>query len=220
MEFFKIKQDKIKYTDTSEIDNNYTDEMNKEYNFMAKFYDAFMFIFPLWKKWIKKVIPYIQGKKILEISFGTGYLMSKYSKSNLEVYGIDYNQKMVDITSKKLISKNIKAKLVQGNVEQLPYKDNTFDTIINTMAFSGYPNGDKALSEMKRVLKKDGKLLLVDFDFPEDRNIFGYSIVKLWEKLGDIMKDINHHLRKNNFEYQDISVGGFGSVHLFICKKR
>ena len=103
---FKVKQDRIKYTDVSKINKNYTDDMNKEYNSMAGFYDALLFIFPIWKKWIKKVIPHIQGEKILEVSFGTGYLMSKYAKSDLKIHGIDYNQKMVDITSKKLLSKN------------------------------------------------------------------------------------------------------------------
>ena len=74
--------------------------------------------------------------------------------------------------------------------------------------------------ELKRVLKRGGKLLLVDFDFPNNRNIFGYLIVKLWEKFGDVIKDINLLLTKYDFEYEDISVGGFSSVHLFIATKK
>ena len=52
---FKIKPEKIKYTDVSKIPPNYTDKMNKEYNWMAKGYDIFMTVFPLWKKWIKNL---------------------------------------------------------------------------------------------------------------------------------------------------------------------
>jgi ubiquinone/menaquinone biosynthesis C-methylase UbiE len=74
--------------------------------------------------------------------------------------------------------------------------------------------------ELKRVLKQGGKLLLVDFDYPKNRNRFGYMIVKLWEKCGDIIKNINSVLTKYDFEYEDISVGGFGSVHLFIATKK
>lgn len=55
MKLFVIDEQKIKYKDTSIIDENYTENMNKEYNWMAKIYDLFMFIFPLWKKWIKKL---------------------------------------------------------------------------------------------------------------------------------------------------------------------
>jgi len=220
MSILKVKQERIKYTDVSKISSDYTNKMNKEYNWMARGYDVFMTIFPLWKKWIKKVIPYIHGEKILEVSFGNGYLMTQYASDNYEVYGIDYNAKMLEIANTKLNNTNIIAQLSQGNVENLPYPDNTFDTVINTMAFTGYPNGDRAMSELKRVLKKDGRLLLVDFDYPQNRNRFGCMIVKLWEKFGDIIKDINSLLSQNGFNYRDVSVGGFGSVHLFIAQKK
>ena len=127
---------------------------------------------------------------------------------------------MLEITSKKILSKKINAKLSIANVEKLPFQDSTFDTVINTMAFTGYPNGDKAMSELKRVLKKGGKLLLVDFDYPKERNLIGFLIVRLWEKLGDIIKDINSLLIKYDFDYKDLPVGGFGSVHLFIAEKK
>lgn len=217
---FKVKQEKIQYTDLSKIPIDYTEKMDKEYNWMAKGYDAFMVIFPLWKKWIKKVIPHIQGKTILEVSFGSGYLMSKYASSKYEIYGIDYNAKMLQLTQKKMDKLKIETNFVQGNVEQLPYPDNHFDTIINTMAFTGYPDGDKAMSEIWRVLKPNGQLLLVDFDYPINRNIFGCWFVKLWEKFGDIIKDIKSILGKYNFEYEACAVGGFGSVQLFIAKKK
>ena len=216
----KVKPEKIKYTDISLIQPNYTDKMNEEYSWMAKGYDAFMTIFPIWKKWIKQVIPHIKGMKILEVSFGTGYLMTNYASNNYEIHGVDYNDKMLEITENKIKKLNITATLSQGNVEKLPFPDGTFDTVINTMAFTGYPDGEKAMIELKRVLKHGGKLLLVDFDFPKNRNRFGYMIVKLWEKLGDVIKDINFLLTKYDFEYEDISVGGFGSVHLFIATKK
>lgn len=220
MELFKVKQTHIKYTELSKVPSDYTEKMNKEYNWMAKGYDAFMVLFPLWKKWIKKIIPHIIGNKILEVSFGNGYLMTQYASDKYEVHGIDYNEKMLEITTKKMEKINRKAQLSQGNVEKLPFSDNTFDTVINTMAFTGYPNGEKAMSELKRVLKKDGKLLLVDFDYPKNRNRLGYLLVKLWEKFGDIIKDINLLLTQHDFDYKDIPVGGFGCVHLFIARKK
>lgn len=216
----KVKPEKIEYPDLSKIPSDYTDKMDKEYNWMAKGYDTFMMVFPLWKKWIKKVIPHIQGDKILEVSFGSGFLMKQYATEKHEIYGIDYNKRMLEITKKKMNKINIKAQLSTGNVENLPYSDNTFDTIINTMAFTGYPDGDKAMSELRRVLKPDGRLLLVDFDYPKDRNIFGYWFVQLIEKFGDLIKDINSSLAKYGFEYKSSSVGGFGSVQLFIAIKK
>lgn len=218
-EIFRVKSDKIKYTDLSSIHPDYTDKMNKQYNWMAKGYSAFMFVFPVWKKWIKNVIPYIKGDIVLEISFGNGYLMSQYASNKLEIYGVDYNMKMVETARNRLEKKGLDIHLIKGNVENLPFPDNSFDTIINTMAFTGYPDGKKALSEIKRVLKPGGRLLLVDFDYPKNRNVFGYSIVKLWEKFGDIIKDIETLLSEQNFEFEHITVGGFRSVHLYTAVK-
>jgi len=220
LNIFTIKPEKIKYTDTAEIGSDYTNEMNNAYNWMARGYDAFMMVFPSWKKWIKKVIPHIKGQKILEVSFGSGYLMTQYANDTYDIYGVDYNEKMLDVTSRKMLSNKINAYLSKANVEKLPFPDNSFDTVINTMAFTGYPDGDKAMSEFKRVLKKDGTLLLVDFDYPKDRNFMGYLIVRLWEKLGDIIKDIHALLVKYDFDCQNLTVGGFGSVHLFIARKK
>jgi ubiquinone/menaquinone biosynthesis C-methylase UbiE len=217
---FKVKAEKVRYTDLSKIPPDYTDKMNREYNWMAKGYDVFMTIFPLWKKWIKSVLPHMEGYKILEVSFGNGFLMKQYASKAYEIHGIDYNERMLEITQKKMAGANLTTHLLRGNVEELPYPDNTFDTVINTMAFTGYPDGDKAMSEINRVLKPKGKLLLVDFDYPEDGNIFGYYFVRLWEKFGDIIKDIKGLLRKHHFTYESSSVGGFGSVQLFIAIKQ
>jgi len=216
---FRVKPEKIRYTESSDIPSDYTQKMNKAYNWMARGYDAFMFVFPVWKKWITKVIPHIQGETILEVSFGSGYLMSKYALSQYEIYGVDYNERMVKLTLEKMEKKGFDARLQRGNVEKLPFPDNSFDTVINTMAFTGYPDGNKAIGEMKRVLKPGGRLLLVDFDYPENRNVFGYAIVKLWEMFGDIIKDINALLTEYKFDFKQRSIGGFGSVHLFTAVK-
>ena len=195
---FTIKEEKIIYSKLPEDDHKYTEKMNKYYNIIAFFYDFLMFLFPLWKKWISSVITYIQGPRVLEVSFGPGYLMKKYAK-NYEVCGIDYNQKMVNKTRKRLRGMVNPDKIIQGNVENLPYDDNYFDTVINTMAFTGYPDGDKALNEMLRVLKPGGSLLLVDADYPSDRNIFGYYLVKIVERIGDIIKDIENLLEQKSY---------------------
>lgn len=216
---FKVKPGRIKYTDVSKIPPDYTDKMNKQYNWMAKFYSFFIMVFPFWKKWIKRVIPHIEGEKILEVSFGNGYLMSQYASEKYEVFGIDYNEKMVRIARGKMHSKGSEIHLLKGNVEEMPFPDNSFDTVINTMALSGYPDGNKAIGEMRRVLKPGGRLLLVDFDYPEDRNVFGYAFVKFWEKAGDIIKDIEELLTKNDLDYKHRTIGGFGSVHLYIAVK-
>jgi ubiquinone/menaquinone biosynthesis C-methylase UbiE len=95
-----------------------------------------------------------------------------------------------------------------------------FDTVVNTMAFSGYPNGKLALSEFHRVLKESGRLLIVDFDYPSNRNIFGYWLTKLMESAGDTIRDMSKILQDFHFEFTEEEIGGFGSVHFYVARKR
>ena len=76
------------------------------------------------------------------------------------------------------------------------------------------------MSEFYRVLKEGGKLLIVDFDYPSNRNRFGYWLTKLMESAGDTIRDISKIVQAFPFEYTEEEIGGFGSVHLYIARKR
>ena len=215
---FKVPETKIIYSKEPENSLEYSKNLDEGYSKFAKVYDIAVKLLPIWKTWIKIVIPHIEGNRVLEASFGTGYLLMHYT-GEYEVCGIDYNAEMVEIAKKNIARKNIEATLRQANVEQLPFPDNYFDTIINTMALSGYPNGKQAMSEFHRVLKNNGKLLIVDFDYPANRNRFGYWLTKLMESAGDTIRDIPKLLKEFPFVFTEKEIGGFGSVHLYVVRK-
>ncbi|MDP6377613.1 MAG: hypothetical protein QF921_01320 [Pseudomonadales bacterium] len=104
-------------------------------------------------------------------------------------------------------------------MEHLPYANDTFDTIINTMALSGYPGGDKALPEFKRVLTMNGSLLLVDFVYPEDGNFLGMQMTAAMARAEDVIRDIDSLLSAHGFSFRREEAGGFGSVCLYIAQK-
>jgi len=115
---------------------------------------------------ISKLTPSV---KVLEALFGTGYLLTHYA-ADFEVYGANYNQKMVEIARRNLAQAGVSAYLRHGDVESLPYEAESFDSVVSTMAFSGYPGGAKATSEMRRVLKEGGRLILIDVNYLWDGN--------------------------------------------------
>jgi len=197
----------------------YTDKMDKIYSWSAKAYDGFMFVFPLWKKWLRSILPFVKSGKLLKVSFGPAWLMQKYPK-DIDIYGLDYNETMVERAKVKLEKNNINAQIIKGNVEHLPFPDNSFDTVVNTMAFTGYPDGKHAMIEMLRVLKPDGVLLLLDYDYPPNRNAFGYLFVRFIELCGDIIKDIPKLIDESGATYERNLIGGAGSIQLFIIKPK
>lgn len=197
--------------------DKFRDNFDKFYTAVGGVYDFIVKIWPSWKRWLNFAIPHIRGKRVLEVSFGTGYLLTKYA-GNYETHGIDYNPRMVEIAKKNLAKANLSADLREGDVTQLPYEDCYFDTIVNTMAFSGYPDGDRALLEMKRVLRPGGRLILIDINYPADENWPGMVLTRAWQVGGDLIRDMPTLFEKHGFKIQDLEIGGFGSVHMYLCE--
>jgi ubiquinone/menaquinone biosynthesis C-methylase UbiE len=104
-------------------------------------------------------------------------------------------------------------------VEALPYPDATFDTVVNTMAFTGYPDAEQAMGEMLRVLHPKGRLLIVDVNYPKKRSFLGNLLTRGWILLGDVIRDMDKVFRASNLDYTDHEVGGFGTIHLYIAEK-
>ncbi len=212
-----MKNDPV-YTNEPDDKQKFTDDFNKFYTNFAGIYNISVKLMPVWKTWIKGAVPHITGPRVLEVSFGTGYLLTQYA-DKFETYGIDYNAKMVSVAQKNLLKHNMSANLQKGDVASLPFEDGFFDCLVNTMAFSGYPDGMKAMSEMKRVLKKGGKLIMVDIDYPKDRNRMGMMMTRFWALAGDIIRDMDILFKNFDFNYKDIEIGGYGSVHLYLAEK-
>jgi ubiquinone/menaquinone biosynthesis C-methylase UbiE len=209
----------IPYTAEPGNKEEFTERFDRSYTRFARIYDVAVRRLPVWKTWLKKALPHIEGERVLEASFGTGYLMMQYAGQH-ETSGVDYNARMVEIAKRNLERSGIEAHIEKANVESLPFEAEFFDTIVNTMAFSGYPDGDRAMSEFRRVLKPDGRLILMDFAYPKNGNRPGVLLTRLMEKAGDIIRDMGEILRRFDFEFTDEEIGGFGSVHLYIATKR
>lgn len=196
----------------------FTREWDRAYTALARPYDLAVRLLPVWKTWIRRALPHIVGPRVLEVSVGTGYLVSQYAGA-FEVHGLDYNRKMLTLARENLARGGRKAELVQANVEALPYPDACFDCLVNTMAFSGYPDGARALAGMKRVLKPEGRLVLIDFTYPPDRHWLGTRIAALWERSGDVLRDMPALFRGCGLDCSDEPIGAWGSVRLYVATK-
>ena len=194
------------------------ERFDREYTRFARLYDLAVRYLPVWKTWLKKALPHISGESVLELSFGTGYLMCLYA-DKYSTFGADYNYKMVKTARANLSLNNQSAGLVQADVFSLPYRDCSFDCVLITMSFSGYPDGRKALSEIQRVLRPGGKLVIIDFCYPENLNRAGVMLTRLMERAGDIIRNMEPLLNEYMCGVENREIGGFGSVHLYTAVK-
>ena len=187
--------------------NAYTRSFDRSYTRFARLYDVGVRYLPVWHTWLRSALPHIRGPRVLEVSFGTGYLLSRYARL-YETYGVDYNAAMARTARQNLQRAGLHAGLCRGRVEALPYRGDSFDTVLNTMAFSGYPDAIAAMAEMKRVLKSGGRLLLIDINHPAYDNPMGRQVVKLARRSGDLIRDLDRLLTDFGFAHRDVPVGG------------
>ena len=171
--------------------------------------------------WRKKSIRYINNdpKKILDIATGTADLAIMAAKyTNAKIIGVDISEKMLTIGNKKIkknkLSKRISLEL--ADAEQLPFKNNSFQAITSGFGVRNFENINIGLSEMYRVLDKNGVLVILEpskpskFPIKQLYNIYFTYILPLLGRV--ISKD------KNAYTYLTNSVNAFPSKKIFLKK--
>ena len=140
-------------------------------------------------------------KKLLDVGCGTGNVLMKLNTNDdLNLYGLDISEKMIQTARKNLGNK---VELKVGDSEYMPWEDNCFDVIVCNASFHHYPNPEKVLLEMKRVLKNKGTLIIGDPTAP----VVVRQILNLFCKMSDngdyrlySKKEIKELLIKCGFE--------------------
>ncbi len=153
----------------------------------ANWYDFFMN--PLEKKKFKKIRKELLSKatgNILELGSGTGINFPLYEEA-VTVTAIEPNLHMIERSILKQKQACVPIDIVQASAEELPFAADAFDTVIATLVFCTIPNPEKAILEMKRVCKSDGKILL--FEHVKMQNRFLSSLqdwlTPAWKKICD-----------------------------------
>ena len=125
------------------------------------------------KTWRKKAIHQLkkeQPQLILDVATGTADVALEISKQlqPKKIIGLDISAEMLAIGRKKVDKRGLNEtiELVQGDSENLPFEDNTFDAITVAFGVRNFENLQKGLLEMNRVLKKDGTLVVLEFSKP------------------------------------------------------
>jgi len=102
-----------------------------------------------------------RGKKLLEVGCGLGVELGRLGKLGMDVTGIDLSPNAVEIAGNYLERLGVSGKTVVQNVEHMDFADECFDAIYSSGVIQHTPDIKKAISEMTRVLRPGGKLLVI-----------------------------------------------------------
>ncbi len=139
-----------------------------KYDFLNHFLSAGLDIY--WRrKFVKSIKPY-NPRYVLDLATGTADLAIKTASLNPEsIIGIDISETMLKYGRKKIEKKKLDGliNLIQADSESLPFDDESFDTVIVGFGIRNFEHIEKALAEIRRVLKKRGVFAILEFSKPE-----------------------------------------------------
>lgn len=165
------------------------------------------------QKWRRKVVELVAASKpdtILDIATGTGDLVIAMANTSAnQIVGVDISEGMLKLGRKKIKQKKLEHRLqmVVADGESLPFSDHYFDAITVAFGVRNFENLEKGLSEILRVLKPKGILIILEASIPTNPiykmgyQIYCKAILPIMAKL--FSKD------KKAYEYLVASVAAF-----------
>ncbi len=156
-----------------------------------------------------KVIPLASGN-VLEIGIGSGLNLPIYNSENVNhLTGIDPSP---ETWAKNVFdTKNLPFdyEFVEASAENIPTENSRFDTVVITYALCTISDTNKALEEIRRVLKPNGKLIFCEHGKAPDKAIQNWQniINPVWKKLGggcNLNKDIPLIIENSGFKMNNI----------------
>lgn len=153
-----------------------------------------------WNSFEKQnLIPYIKsakGKKVLDAGAGTGRLSVKLTNVGADVTALDISPEMLAV----LQSKNSNIKTIEGDLENMPFENEEFDMVFSSLTLVHLKKIELFLDECYRVLKDDGKLILINVHYRK-------PMILKDEKGRYIIKCYNHFPRHVREVAEELAFG-------------
>jgi demethylmenaquinone methyltransferase/2-methoxy-6-polyprenyl-1,4-benzoquinol methylase len=167
--------------------------------------------------WRKKSVQELKGFEgwILDIATGTGDVAIEIIHQNgdhRKVFGLDFSEPMIKRARRKVLGKGLSQKIALslGDALSLPFRDNTFHASIVAFGLRNIVEKEQALSEIVRVIKKGGKVIILEFTFPNKglmRKIYPIYFQRVLPRVGGFVSG-----DQGAYAYLPESVSHFASV--------
>ena len=153
----------------------------------------------VWRRTTAREVAKNRPNAILDLATGTADLAIALAKRNPQAHiiGVDISEKMLDIGKEKVEQQDLECQieLQLGDAASLPFDDNSFDTITVAFGVRNFEDLNKGLSEISRVLKPNGKAVILEFSMPESfpiKQAYRFYFRHILPKIGRaVSKDAN-----------------------------
>jgi len=144
------------------------DRVGQVFDSVAQRYDLMNDLMSLglhrsWKRFAIRIARVQPGERVLDVATGSGDLARALSERGADVWMSDVNHRMLSIGRDRMLDAGRMLPAVQSDAERLPFADRTFDCVTVAFGLRNMTHKDRALAEMKRVLRVGGRLLVLEF---------------------------------------------------------
>ncbi|MGE0745233.1 MAG: class I SAM-dependent methyltransferase [Rhodospirillales bacterium] len=116
---------------------------------------------PLIREQRRRVVPHARGR-VIEIGIGSGLNLPLYGPAVEGVVGIDPSGALLSRARDGARDRPFAVELIQGSAEALPAADASFDCAVSTWSLCSIPDPQRALAELRRVLRPDAAFLFIE----------------------------------------------------------
>jgi ubiquinone/menaquinone biosynthesis C-methylase UbiE len=157
----------------------------------------------------KKVLSTVRGE-ILEIGFGTGLNLPYYPKEVKKIYTVEANSGMNSMAKNNIEKSSIEVDYHILDAQSLPFADQSFDTVVSTWTLCSIKHIDKALAQIYRVLKADGRFIFVEHGLSNEAHIqkWQHRLTPIQKVIADgchIDRDIEQLIRAAGFKFDQLT---------------
>jgi len=124
----------------------------------------------LWKRRVVRLAQIKPGDRALDLCCGTGDITFALARSGADATGLDFSSQMLGVAAQrqsanlKLKTQNLK--FIQGDAQQLPFPENSFDVVTVGYGLRNLTSWERGLDEMFRVARPGARLIVLDFGKP------------------------------------------------------
>jgi ubiquinone/menaquinone biosynthesis C-methylase UbiE len=132
-----------------------------------------------------RVIGSAQGR-VLEIGIGSGLNLPFYGPAVREVVGLEPLPQFIAMARQTAERTRMPVTFIKESAEAIPLEDHTVDTVVTTFTLCTIPEANRALGEMRRVLKRSGRLLFVEHGLAPDAAVRKWQnwLTPGWKRIG------------------------------------